>query len=291
MLRESACWFQDRGEQHGGWHLDVVSLLAVIGESIIADQAQVITSSWACLLPRLIPAPQAFLRAERPRRLPAVPGVTVRNIVGGSQVEELNYFANIIHEVDKLKQHEMHVYTIGLKDGFKDSTKKQHVLPANKLSPPHILSFLSFLITGGLFTAACTLHDGTAALGIAVLALQSSLGCAAWLWKPVLAVRRKDSKDARGDIVIRTRGGAFVIIRCNEDVARQLYVGEEIAKYYLPPDLAKIMTGLATVLLMVSAHFLFCAGICTEALYSSALYSLEMRVGRCKLRSGRHSSL
>jgi len=254
MLLESECWFQACGEQHGGWHLDVVSLLAVIGESIIADQAQVITSSWACLLPRLIPAPQAFLRAERPRRLPAVPGVTVRNIVGGSQVEELNYFANVIHEVDKLKQHQVHVYTIGLKKAYKESPEKQHVLPANKLAPPHILSFLSFLVTWGLFTAACILHDGTAALGVAVLALQSSLGCAAWLWNPVLAVRRKDSKDARADIAIRTRGGAFVIVRCNEDVARQLYVGEEIAKYYLPPDLAKLMTGLATVLLMVSAH-------------------------------------
>jgi len=252
MLLESECWFQACGEQHGGWHLDVVSLLAVIGESIIADQAQVITSSWACLLPRLIPAPQAFLRAERPRRLPAVPGVTVRNIAGGTQVDELNYFANVIHEVDKLTQHEVYVYEISLNDTFKDSSDKQHVLPANRLSSPHILSFFSFLVTWGLFTAACILHDGPAALGIAVLALQSSLGCAAWLWKPVLAVRRKDSKDARGDIVIRTRGGAFVIVRCNEDVARQLYVGEEIAEYHLSPDLAKLMTGVATVLLMVS---------------------------------------
>jgi len=256
MLRESACWFQECGEQHGGWHLDVISLLAVIGESIIADQAQVITSSWACLLPRLVPAPQAFLRAERPRRLPAVPGVTVRNIVGGTQVEELNYFANVIHEVEKLNNEEIHVYDIGLEQAYKDSRKEQHVVPANELSPPHILSFISFLVTWGLFTAACILHDGTAALGVAVLALQSSVCCAAWLWQPVLAVRRPNPEDLPGDIAIRTRGGAFVIIRCNEDVARQLYVGEEIAKYYLHPDLAKIMTGLATVLLMVSPSHL-----------------------------------
>jgi len=145
-----------------------------------------------------------------------------------------------------------------------DSRKEQHVVPANKLSPPHILSFLSFLVTWGLFTAACILHDGTAALGIAVLALQSSVCCAAWLWQPVLAIRRPNPEDLPGDIAIRTRGGAFVIVRCNEDVARQLYVGEEIAKYYLHPDLAKIMTGLATVLLMVGAPHLLYTKVCSK---------------------------
>jgi len=252
MLLESKCWFQACGEQHGGWHLDVVSLLAVIGESIIADQAQVITSTWACLLPRLVPAPQAFLRAERPRRLPPVPGVVVKNITGGSQVEELNYFANVIHEVDKLKQFELKVYTIDMQPEYSD--KSSLVVSAVLFSSVHLLSFFSFMVTLALFIAACILHDGTAALGIAVLALQSSLACAAWLWTPQLAQRSDNAEIIPANIAIRTRGGAFIIIRCAEDVARSLYMGEEIADYLLAPRSsgAKMMSGAATGLFMVS---------------------------------------
>lgn len=60
-----------------GWRLDIVSLLAVIGESSMADHSQAMTSSWTCLLPRLVPAPQVLLKAIRPGRLPQVPATVV----------------------------------------------------------------------------------------------------------------------------------------------------------------------------------------------------------------------
>jgi len=253
MFRDPNCLFHSCGEQYGGWHLDVVSLLAVIGESIIADQAQVITSTWACLLPRLIPAPQAFLRAERPRRLPPVPGVVVKNITGGSEVEELNYFANVIHEVDKLQRNELKVYTIGMQPGYEG--KSPLVVSADPLSLVHVLSCFSFLATWALVALACYLRDGTAALGIAVLAFQSSLACVAWLWKPQMSQRPPNSVHVPCNIAIRTRGGAFVVVKCDEDVARSLYIGEEIAEYRLGPRSsgAKMISGAATVLLMVSS--------------------------------------
>ncbi|QPH10962.1 hypothetical protein C2857_002494 [Epichloe festucae Fl1] len=39
------------------WSLDVVNLLVVIGESSIAEHAQVITASLPDMLPRILPAP------------------------------------------------------------------------------------------------------------------------------------------------------------------------------------------------------------------------------------------
>lgn len=46
-----------------------MSLLAVIGESSMELHSQALTSSWTCILPRIIPAPQALLKATRPSRL------------------------------------------------------------------------------------------------------------------------------------------------------------------------------------------------------------------------------
>ena len=60
-----------------GWRLDIVSLLAVIGESSIESHSQALTSSWTCILPRLIPAPQVLLKPSRPNRMPQVNAVVV----------------------------------------------------------------------------------------------------------------------------------------------------------------------------------------------------------------------
>lgn len=52
------------------WRLDIVALLAVTGESFIAEHAQAITSSAFGLLPRIMPAPHDLLQARRPASLP-----------------------------------------------------------------------------------------------------------------------------------------------------------------------------------------------------------------------------
>ncbi|KAL8987175.1 MAG: hypothetical protein Q9177_003593 [Variospora cf. flavescens] len=65
--------------------LDIVSILAVLGESNIKIHAQAITASRFCLLPRLFPAPQALLRESRPKRLPYVEEVTVYGVRTGEK--------------------------------------------------------------------------------------------------------------------------------------------------------------------------------------------------------------
>jgi len=69
----AANWFPVGKAGENGWRLDIVSLLAVIGESSMESHAQALTSSWTCILPRIIPAPQALLKATRPSRLRELP--------------------------------------------------------------------------------------------------------------------------------------------------------------------------------------------------------------------------
>lgn len=54
-------WFPVGKGGENGWRLDIVSLLAVIGESSMEAHSQALTSSWTCMLPRIIAAPQALL--------------------------------------------------------------------------------------------------------------------------------------------------------------------------------------------------------------------------------------
>ena len=72
-----------------GWRLDIVSLLAVIGESAMAEHSQAMTSSWTCMLPRIIPAPQALLKPARPTRLPYLDSAVV-GVHNGVKIDTFN---------------------------------------------------------------------------------------------------------------------------------------------------------------------------------------------------------
>jgi hypothetical protein len=59
-----------------------------------------------------------------------------------------------------------------------------------------------------------------------------------------------------GDVIIRTREGAFILIKCTEDVARELYAGTEECSYRVSNQWYRLLMGVGTVLLMVAVVLL-----------------------------------
>ncbi|KAF8866843.1 hypothetical protein BDZ45DRAFT_639245 [Acephala macrosclerotiorum] len=305
----AAIWFPVGRNNENGWRLDIVSLLAVIGESSIESHSQALTSSWTCILPRIIPAPQVLLKPSRPTRMP-VTNATVVGVHNGTSVPSLNYFPNIIHPLDELRQFEFKVVRITHKHkseggegvqkaekipsklDFSASTsvdlgaiengpspplegptvrrtltrmvtmheKDKPRVPPRIFSPLNILSVLSFVTTIGLIIWAALIKDGTAVVALGTISLVSSVvGYASW-WEPVLMKRNFKSKVPAGDVIIRTREGAFLLVICDEDVARELYTGTEECQYYVKSIPYRMLVGLGTFLLMVSVVLL---GNCT----------------------------
>jgi hypothetical protein len=236
------------------WRLDVVSLLAVIGESSMSKHAQPLTASWLCLLPRLIPAPQALIRPARPQGLPSqVAHVT--GVHSGNYLQELNYFANLIHPISDLKRHTVHEVFIKHRPvkakghtAKKDTVKE---IVTKKFSWLNFLTVASTLLSIGLWVWSFQREDGAAVVAIAIISITSTLVGAASLWRPLLTERVYQFDVPPGDIVIRTRNGAFVIVHCTEEVARELYVGAEDCEYKLGARVAQAFVGSGTILLMV----------------------------------------
>ena len=236
------------------WRLDVVSLLAVIGESSMAKHSQTLTASWLCLLPRLIPAPQALIRPARPAGLPSQPAHVV-GVHSGNYLQGLNYFANLIHPISDLKRHSIHEISIKhrpIKDksGFGKEDKVKEIVTK-------YFSFLNFLTVGSTLLSLALLiwsvihQDGPACIAIAIISITSTLVGGASYWRPLLTERTHDSDVPPGDIVIRTRSGAFVVVHCTEEVARELYVGAEDCDYVLDTRPAQVLVGTGTILLMI----------------------------------------
>ena len=285
-----------------GWRLDIVSLLAVIGESSMAEHSQAMTSSWTCLLPRIIPAPQALLKPLRPSRMPQVSAFVV-GVHNGTFIQTLNYFPNIIHPIEALEPFSFKVLEIthrvnpaqvispptsaprkaasassSVELGQLESGQpQQHIarrafrklthpteytshprphVPSKPASPLNVLSVVSFFLTVGLFVWAIVIKDGTACVALGTISLASSIvGYASW-WSPKLMRRSGRVKVPAGDVVIRTREGAFILVKCNEDVARELYTGTESCTYYVPTDPYRMLVGIGTFLLMIAVVLL-----------------------------------
>lgn len=105
-------WFPSDRSKGDGWKFDIVSLVAVIGESTIERHTQLITASLFGWIPRLIPAPQVLLKTKRPDRLPPVKDVEIHGVYSGTKVTELNFFADVIHRIRELRPYEFRRYTI-----------------------------------------------------------------------------------------------------------------------------------------------------------------------------------
>jgi hypothetical protein len=287
-----------------GWRLDIVSLLAVIGESSMESHSQALTSSWTCILPRIIPAPQALLKPSRPTRMPQINAAVV-GVHNGTLVPTLNYFPNIIHPIEELPAFSFRVLHITHRKSLEplppprvtrgekvekssSSTgtdigvleaglaprvptrratinhiarvvtgkEKKPRVPPKKFSPLNILTVSSFFVTIGLVVAAAIEKDGTALIALGTISLASSIvGYASW-WQPVLMKRLMNSKVPAGDVIIRTREGAFLLVKCDEDVARELYTGTDECQYYVGTQKYRILVGFGTFLLMVSVVLL-----------------------------------
>ncbi|KAG9256784.1 uncharacterized protein F5Z01DRAFT_649065 [Emericellopsis atlantica] len=324
------------------WSLDVVNLLVVIGETSIIEHAQPITASLLCVLPRIIPAPQVFLKPVRPGRMPDT-AAKMTGVYSGTTLDSVGFFANIITPLDEMPALGFRVVEVRHSDKCRleehapvektwwvkllgsmaakskkaelemkrrseelkraspqadeetgrttaretqqptSTIKKRHrstrqtlqdlltnpsmaysgqrpAVPVHIFSPIHILGIISFFNSIAIIVCAVIWEDGNAILAVGGVSLMSSVVGFASFWRPLLMSRKHDNEVPDGDVMIRTREGAFVLVKCTEDVARELYSGTEECEYYVNGRIYRLLMVIGTVLLMLSVVLL---GNCT----------------------------
>lgn len=235
--------------------LDVVGIVAILGEGSVSRNAQVLGLSWHPLLPRLMPAPQALIRHEREKRLPREGGIVVGAYSGNLRFE-LNWFTQLLHQGELVKN-EVEVVEVTKREGCDDA-------PPYAVNHHGWLAFLSVLgcaISGTLLGLSIKYRDGFALIATVALSLTSSTVGMASKWKLDFDEerpqenRKQDIPD--GDVVIYyPRQGAFRVVRCNEIVSR-LYFKVEGCKPFLPDTLYRLAAIATTVLLILG---LICLG-------------------------------
>lgn len=297
-------WFPLNVEKDSSWSFDIVGLLAVVGGSATQKYAHVITASTFGLIPRLLPAPETMLNPDRPTRLPSYKDATVYGVHGGYRVDEVNFFANVIHKIGSLKEYEFQSFDIEHKQDIAEEIKRESenteqentreatvdvekaergdqsskkktkndirkvFIELHSFSMLNMVTIASILMTIALFVWAGVQHEAVAFLGLGSMSLSTSMACASAQWRPILSLRKAKFQVKNGSVVIKTRSGAFVVVNCTEEVARELYTGAETCDYVCNGWKHQCLLGASTILLMAAIIF-----------FSNCSWEIQIAVG------------
>lgn len=241
------------------WRLDVVSILAVLGESNIKINSHLITASWTCLLPRLMPAPQGLLAEERSEQLPYEKDVQVIGVYSGNRRLGLNYFPNILHGSG---ERPFTIQEFSLEWDPDDKSEVHFSVQPSYLGALNAIAISSSLISLGLLIWSIIIKDGVALVGILIMSLATPVLCLGGKWSYTELASTTLAKDAPpGDVVIRARNGAFIIVHCSELLSRGLYFAPNDRKFFVDFWTGRATGGVVGGITLIVAIVLF--GNCT----------------------------
>ncbi|KAL8725131.1 MAG: hypothetical protein Q9166_007535, partial [cf. Caloplaca sp. 2 TL-2023] len=231
------------GDWRESLQLDIVGFLAILGESSVLVQSQVAALSWFFLIPRLVPAPQALIRTSRPEQLSPSTGKVVGAYSGGYR-NYVNHLAHLLHNGGKLP-----AYSVRCEKVTK-MTKGSSDVKARPFGPITVLSVLGCMMSIALFVLAIARDDGFALVAILALSFLSTFVGIGNRWSLKLKKRVADRPVPPSDVVLNYPNGSFLIIKCNEDTARELYWHPEECEYMVGDRTYRILSLSGTLILM-----------------------------------------
>ncbi|KAJ9495194.1 hypothetical protein H2202_009220 [Exophiala xenobiotica] len=191
--------------------LDIVGIIAVLGEASVTRNAQVTSLSWWSSIPRLLPAPQALLEHERKYRLPTVPGI-VAGAHSGNIKKEINFFTQLLH------QRSLDDYEVELVEVTRDKQIEGPSFGPRLYGPLFWASLLGCSMSIALVVLSVIYHDGFALLATIMLSTVSSAVGFGTRWDLVFTEpeiqKKRENKMPRSDVIVYYPNVSdFVLIR------------------------------------------------------------------------------
>lgn len=129
---------------------------------------------------------------------------------------------------------------------------------AKATGPLTWVTLTGFLLSLSLFIISFVLGDGYSMLATVMLSFLSTLIGIANKWNLKLAKRAMTGRGPDpGDTVIRYPNGSFLVVKCDDDIARELYFAPEEIEYELASTAKyRLISLLGTLTLMLGIIFL-----------------------------------
>jgi len=259
------------------WSLDVVNILAFLGEHNILACSQQICMSWTCFLPRLIPAPQGLL-AQRPKKLASEDDVPVMGVLSGIKRPNLQYFGRMVHtdgselppftsRVLKIRWKETKPFLhrrylpfqrnhLDMEEPDAYGRKKKNLFLPRLFSPMNMIAIVSCAMSLGLAGWALVLGDAVALTGILVMSFTTPLLCVGMRWRP-RSMRTYTDQIPQDMVVIKSSNECLTVVECDRSIARLLYFHPENIEYNVSSFTGRGLSGTVGGLTLVGSIVLF----------------------------------
>ncbi|KAK0946025.1 hypothetical protein LTR48_000858 [Friedmanniomyces endolithicus] len=257
------------------FQLDIVGFLAILGEGSVTANAQISALSSLSLLPRLMPAPQALLLPTRPATLEPTTKATVTGVFNGNGKDHIYHVAGILlSKADEMPAFSVRCVKISKNTrtpkrspswsdrAFRGQSTKSSArgnmqttsepsVKANAVGPMAYVTLLGFTLSVILFTISIVFGDGMSLVATLSLSLLSTLTGVGNSWRLELP-KRNAGFAPPGDTVIKWANGRYLVIRCDEDVARALFFAPERIDYLIPSAaIYRLISLVGTLMLML----------------------------------------
>ena len=219
----------------------ILPSLAILGEASIKVNVQVATLSWSTLLLRLLAAPQALIRTSRPVTLKPHAGKVIGVHNGGVRYS-ITHIAHLV-----LGREHLPPYTVRCE---RISKTKATPVGTARLGPLVWLDAFNTATSASFFALAVARSDGFAILATILLSLLSSVVGLGNRWSLKLGTRRATREVPPNTVVLEYLNGSFIIVRCDENIARELYWHAEACHYLLGDRMYRAVSLIGTLLLM-----------------------------------------
>jgi hypothetical protein len=175
----------------------------------------VVTLSNLAYVPRLLPAPQIFIRPSRPEKLETTSNAKVIGVHSGNTGEDIHHIAHALHRGDKLKPNTVRCVRVRENERPRPSIKR--------FGPLAILALIGFALSVTLLVLSIVLKDAMSLIATLLLSFLSTNTGIANKWSPTPNDPKPDPHSPDGDVVIKYPQGAFIVVKCEERTARYLY--------------------------------------------------------------------
>lgn len=155
----------------------------------------------------------------------------------------VNHIAHLVHSRETLPAYAVQCKRITKPD-------PHATVSAKAFGPLAALDVLGTAMSLALLILSITHSDGFAMLATILLSLLSTLVGYGNRWDLTLMKRRASRRLPKDDIVITYPNGAFLIVRCDENIARELYWHPEECQYRLGETSYRIISLVGTITLM-----------------------------------------
>lgn len=155
----------------------------------------------------------------------------------------INHIAHLVHSRDPLKAYAVRCERISKPD-------PASTVSAATWGPLAWLSLLGTAMSVTLLALSISQSDGFALLATILLSLLSTLIGFGSRWNLTLMKRKQKRRVPKDNIIINYPHGAFLVVMCDENIARELYWHPEECEYMFGDTTYRIISLIGTITLM-----------------------------------------